>query len=83
MKIRFDGAYCSWWSSKKLYGADGKKISYYQVNATYFSALGEKRAKLLLVRAIQMFIPGIPSNLVFGYFFAGANDYETVGRKMV
>jgi sucrose phosphorylase len=46
-------------SKKNLYGADGKKTSYYQVNATYFSALGENKPKLLLVRAIQMFIPGI------------------------
>lgn len=45
---------------KNLYGASGKKISYYQVNATFFSALGEDEQKLLLARAIQLFMPGIP-----------------------
>ena len=38
----------------------GKKNMYYQVNATYFSALGEDEKKLLLARAIQLFMPGKP-----------------------
>ena len=62
---------------KNLYGADGKKISYYQVNATYFSALGENEQKLLLARAIQMFMPGIPQ-IWYLDIFAGANDHEAV-----
>ncbi|MFB0910456.1 MAG: glycosidase, partial [Flavobacterium sp.] len=33
---------------KNLYDPSGKKISYYQVNATFFSALGENKQKLLL-----------------------------------
>lgn len=60
---------------KNLYGADGKKISYYQVNATFFSALGESEEKLLLARAIQLFMPGIPQ-VWYLDVFAGANDYE-------
>ena len=31
---------------KNLYDPAGKKISYYQVNATFFSALGEDEQKL-------------------------------------
>ncbi len=62
---------------KNLYGADGKKISYYQVNATYFSALGENEQKLLLARAIQLFMPGIPQ-IWYLDIFAGANDYDAV-----
>jgi len=62
---------------KNLYGADGKKISYYQVNATYFSALGENEQKLLLARAIQLFMPGIPQ-IWYLDIFAGANDHEAV-----
>ena len=38
----------------------GSKATYYQVNATYFSALGENMSKMLLARAIQVFMPGIP-----------------------
>ena len=38
----------------------GQKNLYYQVNATYYSALGESDEKMLLARAIQMFMPGKP-----------------------
>lgn len=64
---------------KNLYGADGKKISYYQVNATFFSALGEDERKLRLARAIQMFMPGIPQ-VWYLDLFAGANDYSAADR---
>ena len=60
---------------KNLYGADGKKIGYYQVNATYFSALGESEKKLLLARAIQLFMPGTPQ-VWYLDIFAGTNDYQ-------
>ncbi len=59
---------------KNLYGADGKKIAYYQVNATYFSALGEDEQKLRLARAIQLFTPGVPQ-VWYLDLFAGTNDY--------
>ena len=60
---------------KNLYGPDGTKISYYQVNATFFSALGEDEQTLLLARAIQMFMPGIPQ-VWYLDLFAGKNNYE-------
>ena len=60
---------------KNLYGANGKKISYYQINATYYSALDEVPEKLLLARAIQLFMPGIPQ-VWYLDLFAGTNDYE-------
>ncbi len=59
---------------KNLYGTDGRKIAYYQVNATFFSALGEDERKLLLARAIQLFMPGIPQ-VWYLDLFAGRNDY--------
>jgi sucrose phosphorylase len=62
---------------KNLYGPNGEKISYYQVNATFFSALGEDEQKLLLSRAIQLFMPGIPQ-VWYLDLFAGKNDYEAV-----
>ncbi len=64
---------------KNLYGANGKKIAYYQVNSTYFSALGEDEQKLLLARAIQMFTPGIPQ-VWYLDLFAGKNDYAAADR---
>ena len=59
---------------KNLYDPTGKKLSYYQVNATFFSALGEVEQKLLLARAIQMFMPGIPQ-VWYLDLFAGKNNY--------
>jgi sucrose phosphorylase len=64
---------------KNLYGPDGKKISYYQINATFFSALGEDERKLRLARAIQMFMPGIPQ-VWYLDLFAGKNDYEAADK---
>ncbi|MCK0148057.1 glycosidase [Arenibacter sp. F26102] len=64
---------------KNLYDPSGKKISYYQVNATFFSALGEDEKKLLLARAIQMFMPGIPQ-VWYLDIFAGKNDYEAADK---
>ncbi len=60
---------------KNLYDAAGKKVSYYQVNATFFSALGENEQKLLLARAIQLFMPGIPQ-IWYLDIFAGKNNFE-------
>jgi sucrose phosphorylase len=64
---------------KNLFGADGKKIAYYQVNATYFSALGEDEQKLRLARAIQLFMPGIPQ-VWYLDLFAGKNDYVAADK---
>lgn len=74
--------------TKNLYDADGRKIDYYQVNATFFSALGEDERKLRLARAIQMFMPGIPQ-VWYLDLFAGVNDYaaahmgRTAGHKEI
>lgn len=61
---------------KDLHGA---KNVYYQVNATYFSALGEDENRLLLARAVQMFMPGKPQ-IWYLDLFAGKNDYAAVQR---
>lgn len=61
---------------KNLHGA---KNVYYQINATYYSALGEDDRKLLLARAIQMFMPGKPQ-IWYLDLFAGKNDYEAMRR---
>ncbi|MCR5155688.1 MAG: glycosidase [Butyrivibrio sp.] len=61
---------------KDLHGA---KNMYYQVNATYYSALGEDDKKMLFARAIQMFMPGKPQ-IWYLDLFAGKNDHEAVKR---
>ena len=50
---------------------------YYQVNATYYSALGEKDHKLLAARALQLFMPGKPQ-IWYLDLFAGCNDYNAM-----
>lgn len=57
----------------------GQKNIYYQVNATYYSALGEDPKKLLLARAIQMFMPGKPQ-VWYLDLFAGKNNHEAVKK---
>ncbi len=61
---------------KDLHGA---KNVYYQVNATYFSALGEDERRMLAARAVQLFMPGRPQ-VWYLDLFAGKNDYEAVRR---
>ena len=57
----------------------GQKNVYYQVNATYYSALGDDDKRMLLARAIQIFMPGKPQ-VWYLDLFAGKNDHEAVKR---
>ena len=61
---------------KDLHGA---KNMYYQVNATYYSALGEDDRRMLLARAIHLFMPGKPQ-VWYLDLFCGKNDHEAVRR---
>ena len=61
---------------KDLHGA---KNMYYQVNATYYSALGDDDKKMLFARATQMFVPDKPQ-VWYLDLFAGRNDHEAVKR---
>lgn len=58
----------------------GQKNVYYQVNATYYSALDEDDRKMLLARALQLFMPGKPQ-VWYLDLFAGKNDLEAVQRS--
>lgn len=50
----------------------------YQINCTYYSAVGNDKA-YLLSRAIQFFAPGIPQVYYVG-LLAGENDYELMKK---
>lgn len=72
----------------KEYGANFKmdfsekareKPVVYQINCTYYSALGEDDAAYLLSRAIQFFAPGVPQVYYVG-LLAGENDYDLMER---
>lgn len=61
---------------KKSYNtAAYNNLDIYQINCTYYSALGDDDQAYLLARAIQFFAPGIPQVYYVGAL-AGANDIE-------
>ncbi len=57
----------------------GQKNVYYQVNAAYFNALGGDESRLLLARALHLFMPGKPQ-VWYLDLLAGRNDAEAVRR---
>lgn len=59
---------------KKIYNTEAyNNLDIYQINTTYYAALGEDDDAYLLARAIQFFAPGIPQVYYVG-MLAGAND---------
>ena len=61
---------------KKIYSsASYNNLDIYQINSTYYSALGDDDRSYLLARAIQCFAPGIPQIYYVG-LLAGKNDIE-------
>jgi sucrose phosphorylase len=61
---------------KKVYSsANYNNLDIYQINSTYYSALGNDDSSYLLARAIQIFAPGIPQIYYVG-LLAGENDIE-------
>lgn len=61
---------------KKIYSSEAyNNLDIYQVNTTYYSALGNNDDAYLLARAIQFFAPGIPQVYYVG-LLAGENDVE-------
>jgi sucrose phosphorylase len=63
---------------KKIYStADYNNLDIYQVNCTYYSALGDNDDAYTVARAVQVFAPGIPQVYYVG-MLAGRNDIELV-----
>ncbi len=68
---------------KRIYNtAKYQNLDVYQINCTYYSALGEDDAAYLLARAVQFFTPGIPQVYYVG-LLAGRNDIELVEQTKV
>lgn len=65
---------------KKIYSSEAyNNLDIYQVNTTYYSALGNNDKAYLLARAIQFFAPGIPQVYYVG-MLAGSNDIDLMER---
>ena len=59
---------------KKIYSSEKyNNLDIYQINSTYYSALGNNDIDYLIARAIQCFAPGIPQVYYVG-LLAGEND---------
>ena len=68
--------------SRQATGAAASNLDLYQVNCTFFDALGGNEHHYLLARLIQFFCPGIPQVYYVG-FLAGENDMELLQKTGV
>ena len=68
--------------SLRATGSAAANLDLYQVNCTFYDALGRDDVKYLLARAIQFFLPGIPQVYYVG-LLAGANDVQLLARTQV
>jgi len=63
--------------SRRFSTEEYNNLDIYQINCTYYSALGEDDDAYLLARALQFFAPGIPQVYYVG-MLAGRNDIDLV-----
>jgi sucrose phosphorylase len=68
--------------SRQATGAAASNLDLYQVNCTFFDALGRNDRAYLLARAIQLFMPGVPQIYYVG-LLAGENDMDLLARSGV
>ena len=68
--------------SRQATGAAANNLDLYQVNCTYYDALGRRDKEYLIARALQFFAPGIPQVYYVG-LLAGANDLDLLHRTGV
>ena len=69
-------------SSRRASGHAASNLDVYQVNSTYYDALGRSDTDYLIARAIQFFSPGMPQVYYVG-LLAGMNDMDLVDRTGV
>jgi sucrose phosphorylase len=68
--------------SRRATGAAASNLDLYQVNCSFFDALGRDERAYLLARAIQFFLPGVPQVYYVG-LLAGENDMALLSRTGV
>lgn len=68
--------------SRQATGVAASNLDLYQVNCTFYDALGRDDRAYLLARAIQFFMPGIPQVYYVG-LLAGENDMDLLARSGV
>jgi len=68
--------------SRMATGAAANNLDLYQVNCTFYDAVGRRDNEYLIARAIQFFVPGVPQVYYVG-LLAGTNDLELLERSIV
>ncbi|MEQ8204937.1 MAG: sucrose phosphorylase [Woeseia sp.] len=68
--------------SRQASGHAASNLDIYQVNATFYDALGQSDRDYLIARAIQFFAPGTPQVYYVG-LLAGTNDMQLMQRTGV
>jgi sucrose phosphorylase len=68
--------------SRLATGASASNLDLYQINCTFYDALGRHDDRYIMARAIQFFLPGIPQVYYVG-LLAGCNDMELLRRTAV
>jgi sucrose phosphorylase len=69
-------------TSRQATGSAASNLDLYQVNCTFYDALGRSDRDYLLARAIQLLTPGIPQIYYVG-LLAGGNDVDLLNRSGV
>lgn len=69
-------------TSRLATGAAASNLDLYQVNSTYYDAMGRDDDWYLLARLVQCLVPGIPQVYYVG-LLAGTNDVELLERSGV
>jgi sucrose phosphorylase len=68
--------------SRQATGAAASNLDLYQVNCTFYDALGRRDNEYLIARAIQFFSPGVPQ-VYYAGLLAGGNDMDLLARTGV
>jgi sucrose phosphorylase len=66
-------------ASRQATGAAASNLDLYQVNCTFYDALGARDDEYLIARALQLFAPGVPQVYYCG-LLAGTNDLDLLRR---
>ncbi len=69
-------------TSRYATGGAASNLDLYQVNCTFYDALGRDDARYLLARMVQLLAPGIPQVYYVG-LLAGTNDMDLLARTNV
>ena len=69
-------------ASRQATGAAASNLDLYQVNCTFYDALGACDDEYLIARALQFFAPGVPQVYYVG-LLAGLNDLDLLRRTGV